>query len=141
MYVYKNSNKGRNSLLPINNYGTLEIEVLKLDDFIQQKNLKQVRFVKIDIEGYEYFALQGAKIMLEEVELLMMEFAPGYMKKGNVNPKDVLALLQQFRFHPHVLDSQQLNPVSYEQLLQHENNIDLYLLKENQQILLYNLIQ
>lgn len=36
-----------------------DIEVKRLDDFVAQINLKKLKFVKIDIEGFEYEALLG----------------------------------------------------------------------------------
>ena len=134
MYIYKNSNKGRN------NFGTIEIEVISVDDFVKEKQLKRVRFIKIDIEGYEYYALKGALYTLEATELLLMEFAPNYMRKGNVNPDDVLALLVKQKFKPYVLKNGILNYYPITQLSNRETNIDLYLLKEDQQLIHSSLI-
>lgn len=135
MYVYKNSNKGRNSLLPINNFGTIEIEVVSLDNFVKDKHVKKVKFIKIDIEGYEYFALKGAQNTLAKTELLLMEFAPTFMRKGNINPDDVLSFLAKQKFKPYVLENGQLNKLPFEQLIQHEKNIDIYFLKEHQELI------
>jgi len=141
MYMYKNSNKGRNSLLPINNYGTVEIEVSTLDDTVQEKKIRNIRFIKIDIEGYEYFALKGAQNALKDVELLLMEFAPTYMRKGKVNPEDVLSLVKENNFKPFQLINGRLHHLSFDQLIIQEKNVDVYFLKENQKIIHSNLIE
>ena len=39
-------------------YDEVAVEVVALDDFVKQKNLK-VDFIKMDIEGFEYWALLG----------------------------------------------------------------------------------
>lgn len=135
MYTYKNSNKGRNSLLPINNYGELKIEAIQLDQFVKQENITKARIMKMDIEGYEYFALAGAKNVLQKVELLLMEFAPVYMRKGNVDPNDLLILLKDQNLFPYILQGNQLVPVSFEFLNNREKNIDLYLIKKDQNLI------
>ncbi len=135
MYTYKNSNKGRNSLLPINNHGEIKIEAIELDQFVKQMNISTVRFMKMDIEGYEYHALSGASQVLQNIELLLMEYAPGYMKKGNINPKDLLDLIANHHFHPYLLQNNELIAISYNQLLNKKNNMDLYLLKQHQTLI------
>lgn len=89
----------------------------------------------MDIEGYEYFALAGAKNVLQKVELLLMEFAPVYMRKGNVDPNDLLILLKDQNLFPYILQGNQLVPVSFEFLNNREKNIDLYLIKKDQNLI------
>ncbi len=42
-----------------------EIEVKRLDDFVAQLDLKKLKFIKLDIEGFEYEALQGMEETLK----------------------------------------------------------------------------
>ncbi len=39
-----------------------EVQQVRLDDFL---DLKRVDFVKLDVEGYEYLAIKGWKILLK----------------------------------------------------------------------------
>lgn len=42
------------------NYHNLQVEVVRLDDFVQQKQIQQIDFMKMDLEGGEFNALKGA---------------------------------------------------------------------------------
>ena len=51
---------------------SVEVETIKLDDFLSQRNINRVDFVKIDIEGAEYLAIQGMKETLARFKPKMM---------------------------------------------------------------------
>jgi len=40
---------------------TINIQTISIDDFIKEKNIKKVDFIKMDVEGCELAALKGAK--------------------------------------------------------------------------------
>lgn len=50
----------------------VEVETIRLDDFVQQRNINKVDFVKIDIEGAEYMALKGMTRILDVLHPTMM---------------------------------------------------------------------
>ncbi|MGK7394588.1 MAG: FkbM family methyltransferase [Candidatus Cyclobacteriaceae bacterium M3_2C_046] len=139
MYLYKNSNKGRNSMLPIHDYGTIEVETTLIDNYLEQNAF--LRAMKMDIEGFEYFALLGAANTLKQVEVLVMEFAPGYMKRGNVDAAQMLDLLEKHQFSYHILKEGRLMPVSRDWLMEQHKNINLFLLKPDQSLLKTELIR
>jgi len=43
-----------------------EISLMKLDDYVKQNKLKKIDFIKIDVDGYGYEILKGAKNTLEK---------------------------------------------------------------------------
>lgn len=43
---------------------TLSAAALRLDDYVAEKGLRRVDFIKIDVEGAEWFAFQGAAALL-----------------------------------------------------------------------------
>ncbi len=50
----------------------VEVETIRLDDFVKQKNITRIDFIKIDIEGAEYMAIQGMHSILENLKSAMM---------------------------------------------------------------------
>jgi hypothetical protein len=44
-----------------NNHDSLEITTVSIDDFVHERNLPRVDFIKMDIEGAELSALKGAE--------------------------------------------------------------------------------
>ena len=73
---------------------TIEIEVAPVDDFVRGP----VRFLKIDTQGSEWLALQGAKRLLADSPSmgLLLEFWP-YALRG-AQPEELLQLLFQAGF-------------------------------------------
>ncbi len=105
LYQYSNNNLGRHSLLDINEGEYVEVETVTLDGYIDLAGIDvgRVKFLKIDIEGYEYFALCGANNVLNHVATVVSEFVPRYMEKGGVEPERFLDLLIDKGFDPHVV--------------------------------------
>ena len=51
------------------------LELITGDGFIQQRSIKKIDFVKIDVEGFEHFVLEGMNACLNESRpIVMMEF-------------------------------------------------------------------
>ena len=50
----------------------VEVETIRLDDFVKQKNISRIDFIKIDIEGAEYMAINGMQNILQEFMPTMM---------------------------------------------------------------------
>ncbi|OED35680.1 hypothetical protein AB833_29430 [Chromatiales bacterium (ex Bugula neritina AB1)] len=119
LYRYSNKNLGRHSLLEINESDSVDVEALVLDDFIAESNIdcSKIKFIKIDIEGYEYFALSGALKTLESVQCIVSEFVPEHMKKGGVDPALLIDILMGKGFKPNELENGTVKPLSRDELL------------------------
>ncbi|MCW8956162.1 MAG: FkbM family methyltransferase [Gammaproteobacteria bacterium] len=119
LYRYSNKNLGRHSLLDINKGDFVDVEALILDDFLKSNNvdINRVKFAKIDIEGYEYFALSGALQALESINCLISEFVPRYLEHGSVDPGLLINLLEDKGFKSNVFKDGVLSPISRDELL------------------------
>lgn len=119
LYRYSNRNLGRHSLLNINTGDFVEVEALVLDDFLQEINIdfNKVKFAKIDIEGYEYFALSGALKVLESINCLISEFVPRYLEHGSVDPVLLINLLEGKGFKSNILKNGALCPITRDELM------------------------
>ena len=57
----------------------IQIEVVKLDDFIAENNVPFPDLMIVDIEGAEYAALHGGSKCLEQLKYMCIEFVPHHL--------------------------------------------------------------
>ena len=78
-----------------NSRRTIPIEMVALDDYF--KPSQRVDLIKLDIQGYELHALQGAKRVLQENPdiNLLLEFWPYGLKQAGTNWIDLIAALKE----------------------------------------------
>ena len=119
LYQYASKNLGRHSLLDINEGDYVEVQAFVLDDYLKENNipLDKIKFIKIDIEGYEYFALRGAGEVLSKVDCLISEFVPGHMEKGGVEPGLLVDLLTEKGLKSHIMEAGELVAIGKQELL------------------------
>lgn len=77
----------------------IPIEMVMLDEETNILNHK-IDFLKIDIEGFEYQALQGMKKILKNNQELkiLTEFSPTAIVESGYDPSDYLDLLEEYDF-------------------------------------------
>ena len=86
--LYKSSNRGRHSILETEAKSRIKVPVRTLDDIAGDsgKHIESWSLVKIDVEGYEGFVIEGAKHTLSRIETLVMEFSPALFRKVGGDP-------------------------------------------------------
>jgi len=85
-----NNNKGKNYVTNSKTTGDIEVEVITIDSM----NFTEVDIMKIDVEGYEPFVLQGAEqTILRDRPVIQTEISPEYLKR---NGYTVQALAEWF---------------------------------------------
>lgn len=67
--------------------GTVEIDLVKGDDFLAQHDIKSVFMLKLDLEGAEYDALLGFENALKNGLIKLIQFEYGYI---NITTKRLL---------------------------------------------------
>ncbi|MBN1304013.1 MAG: FkbM family methyltransferase [Anaerolineales bacterium] len=84
----------------LENWEQIEVESLPVDTVLEQLEIKEVNFVKIDIQGYEYHAISGFRNILANSKqvILMSEFWPKGLTEAGSNPKEYLELLTSLGF-------------------------------------------
>lgn len=65
-------------------YRSIEVEVTTIDEVIKSHAIEFVDFMKMDIEGHEFSALEGAKNSLKERRIGALSFEFG---SGNINSR------------------------------------------------------
>ncbi len=76
------------------NPDTVEVEMIVLDEHIKNNNLPKPTAYIMDIEGAEYFALQGMQNSLKDVRFLYVEFVPHHLENvSNTSIDEFMALI------------------------------------------------
>ena len=78
-----------------------KIEIHPLDSF----KLENISFIKIDVEGYEYFVLKGALEILKNNKILLMFELNGNESRYNITYDNINELLKSIG----VFNSNQMN--------------------------------
>ena len=65
-------------------YQSIEVEVTTIDEVLKSNSIKYVDFMKMDIEGHEFSALEGAATSLRERRIGALSFEFG---SGNINSR------------------------------------------------------
>ena len=100
----------------------IKIETISLDEFCNENGIKQVDFIKMDIEGSEPKAIKGMKkIILSNPNLkIVTEFNQYAIKSVDSSPQEFLELLDEMGLEFKEIDEKDtgtLNIVSKEKLL------------------------
>ncbi|MBQ4820093.1 FkbM family methyltransferase [Aquimarina sp. MMG016] len=100
---YKNKiNSGGSKIKPLkesflynyDNPEVIEIPMVSLDHHIESKKLPAPSCIVVDIEGAEYFALQGMQETLAKTRVLYIEYVPHHLKNvANVSNKNFIDLI------------------------------------------------
>ena len=87
----------------------INVQAVSVDDYFEKNCLDtKIDFIKMDIEGSEFRALNGMKKTLSENPTIMMmtEFWPNGFKKDNKDPQEFLEELSDMGFEIYHIDSQ-----------------------------------
>jgi FkbM family methyltransferase len=66
---------------------TAEISLIKGDDFMAENNIDKIDFLKLDVEGAEFDAIEGFQIALKNKRIRAIQFEYGYI---NIRTKKLL---------------------------------------------------
>jgi FkbM family methyltransferase len=74
-----------------------EVEMVALDEFLEQKGISFVDFLKVDVEGAECMVLRGARNLLikRRVRKMLIEICPGNLIRANTSPEQLYDMITQ----------------------------------------------
>lgn len=129
LYRYPGKNLGRHSLIELHE-GLAdggEVRVTSLAEFWAAHGLgeRALRFVKIDVEGYEIFVLRGMGELLQRCDLMLLEYSPAYMAKLGMPPAELVDLMSAAGLLPYVVTEDRCIALDRESLLASERQQNL----------------
>lgn len=77
--------------------------VVTIDQYVQEKGIV-FDLILLDIEGYEWFALDGAKIVLESKPVLILEVSPRVLSHTKITPQMIFGRLSNMGYKIFFLD-------------------------------------
>lgn len=77
---------------------TEEVEMITLDSFIKENNLKGYNFINIDVQGYELEVFKGALETLKNVDCIISEVNRAEMYEGCASVYEIDDYLSSYRF-------------------------------------------
>lgn len=100
---------GYDSVLP---QGRERVRIERLDDIVQQERLQRVDVIKMDIEGAEFYALQGAADTLTQFRpVLLLELSDRTLEHQGCSSKRVWEYLTQAGYRIYGYDNESALPV------------------------------
>jgi FkbM family methyltransferase len=79
----------------------INIKEIRLDEYITKNSIKNIKLIKIDVEGYEYFVLKGLSNFLKMVDdkpIIICEIQPKAYELLNVNILELEKYMENFSY-------------------------------------------
>jgi FkbM family methyltransferase len=110
-FILSKASPQQNKIAPIanqpGNYDKIcQCKVVKIDTFLEELNITQVDFLKIDVEGFETQVLKGAEKFLSDgkIKFIYTELIPQAFADAGSSMEEFLQLLSDFGYKPILVD-------------------------------------
>lgn len=98
MNLFQSStHSGQNSLIPNDSCQSITVKTITLDNLIGE-NFTKIHWLKIDVEGSEFFVLKGSSRLLTKTQNVLIEIHEEIMEKQNQKPEELIKILKNFGF-------------------------------------------
>jgi FkbM family methyltransferase len=81
-----------------NFFKNIEIKMITLESYMEKNQIKNIDFIKIDTEGYEFEILKGLKDKISRIKLIMFEHHYDDMIKKDYKYSNISKLLKDNNF-------------------------------------------
>jgi FkbM family methyltransferase len=95
-------NRVRNDIAPAENVVTERIGTVTLDSLIKGRNASEIAFLWVDVQGYEYFVLNGAKNLLSKNKKLAVQIEFWPLGLRETDSLDLLCLFCKEHFTKYI---------------------------------------
>jgi len=89
---------------------TKNAQIKTLDEFVIENKITNVDFIKLDVDGYEFFVLKGGLNFLKKKPPIFMELAPYLYKEYGYSADMLLQLINSLNYK--FYDLKNLNQIS-----------------------------
>lgn len=112
LYQVIENNAGMNRIMPgENDYPFTWVNIETLDEFCKEHAISHIDFIKIDVEGFEYFVLQGGReIITRSHPVVYLELYDHGLKKNGYSASSLIALLSEMGY-THILNAYNMTTI------------------------------
>ncbi|MCS7028057.1 MAG: FkbM family methyltransferase [Bacteroidia bacterium] len=87
------------------------IEIKRIDDFVEQEKIEKVDFIKIDVEGFEYHVLKGGEnVIRRDKPTLFVEVNDKNLKAQKSSAVELISFLE--KYYSHIYAAQDNRPIT-----------------------------
>ncbi len=81
-------------------FGTQQIQTKQLDKLAEDYHTGKINLIKIDIEGFEFFALKSAQNLLKNklIDHILIEFHPSQLKDLGQSEEEIIRFLNSYGY-------------------------------------------
>ena len=91
----------------------IECEADTIDNFVENNKIPKVDFIKIDVEGAEYFVFQGGiKTITNHKPIVFTEMLRKWAKKFGYTPNDIITYFSQLGYKCFVSSNNKLKLIN-----------------------------
>lgn len=92
----------------------VEVETRTLDAYCDEKHISHIDFLKVDVEGFEFFVLKGAEDMIRRgaIDYIQFEFS-GATIESKIFLKDFLEFFNTYGYGLYRIRATSVEPVAY----------------------------
>jgi FkbM family methyltransferase len=85
-----------------------DVRADRVDAVVRSEDQSRVRFIKIDVEGYERTALEGARKIIDEARpVIMFEVSTSALQRRNLKPESIYEFISSFGYEFYMFNRQQ----------------------------------
>jgi FkbM family methyltransferase len=79
----------------------IQVNMVRLDDFCEERKINKVDFIKIDVEGFDLEVLKGSRTILlnNPHVVVMVELADDNLKAMGIGANDIRRFMLDLKFH------------------------------------------
>lgn len=114
-FYYNRNYTGASSLVDIINaqdVALVKCRVEKLDDFLKKSKIRQVDFIKCDVEGAEKLVIQGGlEAIKQNRPIIFIELLRKWSAKFNYHPNSVISMLKEIGYGCYVINKTKLKKI------------------------------
>lgn len=100
-FYISNEHSGIHSLVPFDesHLNKITVDVVRLDNYIHENNIKYINLIKIDTEGSDYNVIKSINFKQTHPEMIMCEYMDSRSKKyNNYTHKDIVNYMKKYGY-------------------------------------------